>query len=82
MGDATERKSARAPVCVRAGVRAQHEERELRGGGPVAGGTDFKREENALKKMEPRRRTEKEQERTRGRGGRGEKKKGSEGSPG
>lgn len=56
-------------------VRAQHEERELRGGGPVAGGTDFKREEDALEKMELRRRTEKEQERTRGRGGRGEKKK-------
>lgn len=56
-------------------MRARHEERELRGGGPVAGGTDFKREENALEKMELRRRTEKEQERTRGRGGRGEKKR-------
>lgn len=60
---------------MRAYVRAQREERELRGGGPVAGGTDFKREESALEKMELRRRTEKEQERTRGRGGRGGKKK-------
>lgn len=71
LSDATEKKSA----CVHACVRARCEERGPRGGGPVAGGTDFKREENALEKMELRRRTEKEQERTRGRGGRGEKKR-------